>query len=248
MHPTQRLLSDRRNKVLSEVQERTLASLETALVDRLATMGEDASGLYPYYARKLRHGALLSECDLSALAALRERVGKFRRVWEIGPGIGQLTAMLALDGHDVVAIDRDIRRYAAMTENLDILERHDPEARRRISTRFGSFPAVLDEKDNICDDAALVLCCTFTASKMECRAFEGAVARFALGLVDFPRLFTAATKGEEWRQRARDFAERYHVAVAPIANYQIPEEGKQGELFIVAGEGGQPRCAPLAVD
>ena len=235
MHPTQRLLNDRRNEVLSEVQQRTLASLETALVDRLATMGEDASGLYSYYARKLRRGTLLSECDLSVLAALRERVGQFRRVWEIGSGVGQLTAMLALDGHEVIAFDRDTGRYAAMTKNLDILERHDPAARGRISTRFGSFPAVLDEKDDIRADAVLVLGCSFTASKMEYRAFEDAVARFALGLMDFPRLFTPATNGEEWRQRARDFAERYRVAVVPIANYRIPELGKEGELFVVAG-------------
>ena len=239
MHPSQqRRTGGSRDKVLSEVQECTLTSLETALGDRLAAMGEDTSGLYNYYARKLRHGALLSECDLSALTALRERAGQYRRVWEIGPGIGQLTTMLALDGHEVIAIDRDTRRYAAMTESLKILEHHDPVARGRISTRFGSFPAALDEKDDIRGDAVLVLCCTFTASAAEYRVFVDAVARFAFGLVDFPRLFTETRSQEEWRQRAQDCAERYRVAVIPIADYQIPEEGKQGELFIMAREGG----------
>lgn len=223
--------------ILSETQRRTLVSIAAALTDRLATMGEDASGLYNYYARKLRHDALLGECDLHVLEMLRQRVGQFRRVWEIGSGVGQLTAMLALDGHEVVAIDRDPRRYAAMTAALDVLECHDPNARRRVATRFGSFPAVLDEKDDVRADAVLVLGCTFTAAESEYRAFTDALPRFTFGLIDFPRLFAETTNCGEWRRRARDFAERYHIAAVAVADYEIREENKRGELSLV---GGQP--------
>jgi SAM-dependent methyltransferase len=221
--------------ILSETQRRTLVAIAAALAERLATMGEDASGLHNYYARKLRHGALLGECDLQALQTLRQRVGQFRRVWEVGSGVGQLTAMLALDGHDIVAIDRDPRRHAAMTAALDVLERHDAAARRRVATRLGSFPAVLDETDDVRADAVLVLGCTFTAAEPEYRAFTDALPHFAFGLIDFPRLFVETKNSGDWCERARDFAERYRVAAVPVANYEIPEEGKRGELFLIGG-------------
>lgn len=234
MHRTQDPLRGGHGGVLRDAQQRILAAIAATLTDRLAAMGEDASGLYSYYARKLRHGALLGECDLCALAVLRKRVGQFRRVWEIGPGVGQLTAMLALDGHEVIAIDRDTRRYAAMAKVLDTLECHDPAARGRVSTRVGAFPAVLDEKDDVRADAVLVLNCAFTAAETEYRVFADTLPRFIFGLVDFPRLFTETANCEEWRQRARAFAEHYRIAAVPIANYQIPEESKHGELFVVA--------------
>jgi SAM-dependent methyltransferase len=226
--------------MLSEAQRRNLAAIAAALAERLATMGEDASGLHNYYARKLRHDALLGECDLHALQMLRRRVGQFRRVWEVGSGVGQLTAMLALDGHEVVAIDRDSRRHAAMTAALDVLERHDPAARKRVATRLGSFPAVLDETDDVRADAVLVLGCTFTATEPESRAFTDALPRFTFGLIDFPRLFTETANSGEWRERARGFAERYRVAAVPVASYEIAEEGKRGELFLVGGQQGSP--------
>lgn len=230
----QRLTDD----LLSEAQRHTLVAIAAALAERLATMGEDASGLHNYYARKLRHGALLGECDLHALEMLRQHVGQFRRVWEIGSGVGQLTAMLALDGHEIVAIDRDPRRHAAMTAALDVLERHDPTARRRVAIRLGSFPAVLDEKDDVRADAVLVLGCTFTAAESEYRAFTDALPRFTFGLIDFPRLFVETTNRGEWRERARDFAERYRIAAALVADYEIPEEDKRGESFLVGGQHG----------
>jgi hypothetical protein len=227
----QRLADD----ILSEAQRRTLEAIAAALAERLVTMGEDASGLYNYYAKKLRHGALLGECDLHALHMLRQHVGQFRRVWEIGAGVGQLTAMLALEGYEVVAMDRDVRRYAAMTAVLDVLECHDPAARSRVATRFGSFPAVLDEKDDVRADAVLVLGCTFTAAESEYRAFSDALPRFTFGLIDFPRLFIETKNCGEWRERARAFTERYHIAAVPVAHYEIPAEDKRGELFLVGG-------------
>jgi hypothetical protein len=227
----QRLTDD----ILSDAQRRTLAAIAAALTERLATMGEDASGLYNYYAKKLRHGALLGECDLHAVQMLRQHVGQFRRVWEVGPGVGQLTAMLALEGYEIIAMDRDVRRYAAMTAVLDVLERHDPAARSRVAPRFGSFPDVLDEKDDVHADAVLVLGCTFTAAGSEYRAFTDALPRFTFGLIDFPRLFTETKNSGEWRERARDFAERYRIAAVPVTHYEIPEEDKRGELFLVGG-------------
>lgn len=171
---------------------------------------------------------------------LRQHVGQFRRVWEIGPGVGQLTAMLALEGHEVVAMDRDVRRHAAMTAALDVVASHDPAARSRIATRLGSFPAVLDEQDDVRADAPLVLDCAFTAAEPEYRAFSDALPRFTFGLIDFPRLFIETKNSGEWRDRAQDFAEHYRIAAVPVANYEIPEEDKRGELFLVGARHGSP--------
>ncbi|MDP1965602.1 MAG: hypothetical protein Q8K93_25765 [Reyranella sp.] len=218
--------------VLTEVQQRVSAAIAAGLADRLVTMGQTESGLFNYYARKLRHDALLSEYDLHVLRILRERVGEFRRVWEIGPGTGQLTAMLALDGHHVIAIDHDTRRYGAMMEMLGILERFDPAARARVSTRREAFPKTLGKSDNVGTDVVLALNCGFTAPESGYRAFEDALPRFGFGLIDFALLFTEAQSPEEWRQRARAFSERHGILASAVASYQISEVAKQGELFL----------------
>lgn len=227
-------LSHVRDPLLSDTQQRTLAAITKRLGVRLEEMGEVESGLYNYYARKLHHDALLNECDLQALAVLRQRAGQFRRVWEVGSGVGQLTAMLALDGHQVVGVDPDRRRYAAMADVLGVLERHDPLARARITTRSDPFPAALGDKEDVSDDAILVLGCTFTADEAGYYTFENALPHFVFGLIDFPRLFTATTSRDEWRERAQGFSKRYGIATAAVAEYLIPEERRNGELYLIS--------------
>lgn len=224
------------DKVLTSAQQSALAAISTTLAARLATMGQDPSGLFNYYARKLRHGALLSQCDLHALEILRRYRGRFRRVWEIGSGVGQLTAMMALEGFDVVPIDGDHRRYAAQTEVLDVLQRLDPAARARVNPRFGSFPGALGA-DDVRHDAVVVLNVAFTGAEADYRAFLERLPRFTFGLIDFARLFTETPNQSEWHQRARDFTERHGVATRSVASYEIPEVGKRGELFLI-GEPG----------
>lgn len=227
-------MSHVRDSLLNDTQQRTLAAITKRLGVRLEEMGEIESGLYDYYARKLHHDALLSECDLRALAVLRRRAGQFRRIWEIGSGVGQLTAMLALDGHQVVGVDPDRRRYAAMEDVLGVLERYDPLARTLVTTRSSPFPAALDDKEDVSDDAILVLGCTFTADKAGYCTFENALPRFVFGLIDFPRLFTSTTRRDEWRQRALDFSTRHGMATVAVAEYLIPEERRNGELYLIS--------------
>jgi len=218
--------------VLSDAQARVLALVQAALAERLAAMGPDASGLYGYYVRKLDHDALLSQCDARAIELLRARRGRFQRVWEIGPGIGQLSVMLALDGHQLVLVERDQRRAGALLAMLDVLRQVDETAWRRVSVIQGSFPEALPPAEVHDRDMALALGCTFTATAGECLAFERALARFGLALIDFGRLFTEATDRADWCDRAARFAAIYAVEAAPMGSFVIPEEGKAGELFL----------------
>jgi hypothetical protein len=219
--------------LLSEPQRRGLHVLTAALTQRLAAMGQQESGLYNYYVRKLSHDALLSQCDLLAIEALRMRRGQFARIWEIGPGIGQLSIMLALDGHHLVLLEHDNRRMAALVAMLDqIVAAIDAEARARVDVRPGSIPEAIGAADAIEQDAVLALNCAFTASDAKRLAFERTVARFGFGLIDFPRLFTETADREEWGRRAHAFAETNGVRAKSIAAYVVPEERKAGELFL----------------
>ena len=218
--------------ILNEAQKAALPDIVSALARRLAAVGEEASGLSNYYVRKLRHDVLLSECDLRLLEILRQRRGQFRRVWEIGAGVGQLTAMLALDGHQVVAVERGGHRHAAMVEVLDVLQRHDPAARAHVTATRGAFPEMAEGED-VGADAVVVLCCAFTGDQATYSAFEEALGRFALGVIDFTRLFTEPPGGADGRQRAGTFSARYGIPATFVAGYRIPEENKTGDLFTI---------------
>jgi hypothetical protein len=194
-------------------------------------MGPEESGLFNYYVRKLAHDALLSQCDLQAIRVLRQHAGRFTRLWEIGPGVGQLTVMLALDGHQVVAVEHDRRRAAAVLAVLDVLAAIDRPARDRITLLLDTFPEALGA-DTVEKDAVLCLSCAFTAADAKYRAFEATVARYALGVIDFARLFTETTDRTEWRRRAGAFASAYDVEATPVSSFYIPEEAKPGELFV----------------
>jgi hypothetical protein len=74
--------------------------------------------------------------------------------------------------------------------------------------------------------------CTFTAPDPKYRVFEAAVARYALGVIDFARLFSETTDPAEWRRRASAFASAHGIEATPVARFHIPHAGKSGELFV----------------
>lgn len=218
--------------VLTPLQKRSLAALDEALRGRLASMGADDSGLYGYYVRKLEHDALLSQCDLQAIEILRRRGGQFGRIWEVGPGVGQLSVMLALDGHRVVAVEHTVRRADAMLAMLDVLAAIDSPARDRITVVKGSFPEAIGADEPVGRDAVTCIGCTFTAPDAKYRAFEAAIARYAIGVIDFSCLFTWTADRTTWRRRADDFASTYAITATPATSFHITEEDRYGELFV----------------
>ena len=229
-------MRDDLESVLTPSQKTALGALNAALADRLASMGPDESGLFNYYVRKLAHDALLSPCDLLAIRILRQHAGRFARLWEIGPGVGQLTIMLALDGHQVVAVEHDRRRAAALLAMLDVLAAIDRLARDRVTVVPDTFPEAIGADAAIVKDAVVCLSCAFSAPDSKYRAFEAAIARYALGVIDFARLFTETTDRVEWRRRADTFASAHGIEATPVSSFHIPEEAKSGELFVTVPE------------
>src|SRR5262249_2125795 len=106
--------------------------VEAALLNRLASFGVKESGLYNFYVRKLKSGLLLSDADLKAIKLLRGKHGEYGRVWDIGAGVGQLSIALANDGWNVVALEHDKRRFAALKSVIDAVASSDREVASRI--------------------------------------------------------------------------------------------------------------------
>ncbi|WP_422000293.1 hypothetical protein [Reyranella sp.] len=246
-------MGDTLDIALTAPQERCLVALKAVLEGRLASLGPYESGLFNFYVRKLAHDALLSQSDLQALGILRARRGQFGRLWEIGPGVGQLSIMLALDGHQVVAVEHDARRAAALAATLEVLAGIDRPARDRISVVEGSFPEVLGPDESVERDAIVCLGCAFTAPEARYRAFEAALSRFAVGVIDFARLFVESTDRADWRQRAVAYASTYDADLSLVSAFHVPHVGKSGELFTIVPRKGQQAatrlfCTDPAVD
>jgi SAM-dependent methyltransferase len=218
--------------MLTALQQQGLGLIEAALVERLGDVGEEAGGLYYYYRSKLAGNALLSDCDLRAIAVLREQRSRGGRVWDIGAGIGQVSAMLALDGWTVIAVDRDRRRFAALERVAAVVTQLDAASGGRLTPKFGNFPDVI-LGEPVEHDVALTLGCTFRAEERVYEDFRAGLRRFRGSLIDFPRLFIQTDNRMEWLRRAESYCAGLPGSVRTSFPCTVPDvEGTQtaGEL------------------
>jgi SAM-dependent methyltransferase len=168
--------------LLTADQRSACATIKETLDTRTANLGKNAAGLYNYYTGR----PILINRELWLIQFLRGLRGT--RVWDIGAGIGQLSAMLAVDGIKVVAVDHDGPRAEAMRQ---IADRLAPLTGDRFTVRFGSFPDVAEGED-VSNDIALVFSCVFAGSAERYRAFLLALSRFRCAIVAFGSLFIPA--------------------------------------------------------
>ena len=208
-----------------------LEIVETVLSERLARLGEHESGLFSFYAWKLQHQCLLSDCDHEAIRLLQGMRGRYRRVWDIGAGVGQLSVALAADGWQVTAVDYNPLRFAALEAVIDAVGESWPEIEARIKPILGTIPDVIAGID-VSNDLAISFGSSFTAPEATHQAFVDALHRFKAALIDFPSLCTATDDPVVWRSRAVDFSGRPDIV--PIFYYgECDEATKKEEVYEV---------------
>jgi SAM-dependent methyltransferase len=202
--------------------------VERTLRERLAAMGADQSGLLNYYARKLDHDALMSEYDVRAVGLLRGLHGQFRRIWDIGAGVGQLSVALAADGWDVTALDHNRRRFEALTAVVAAVTAANPQIGGRIRPVFATFPEANADAD-VAEDLAVAFGCTFTDTQAKYDSFVAGLHRFKAAVIDFANLCVATRDERAWRTRAAAYAGG--VEIKPVYSYVVPEEDRRGEIY-----------------
>jgi hypothetical protein len=139
--------------------------------------------------------------------------------------------MLAVEGWPVVALEADAGRFNALEAILDVLDREEPAARQRVTALMQRFPKALDG-NTIAEDAVVYICGAHTISDHEAIAFKQGLARFPLGVVDFPHMFTVSPDKEDSHRRAADFAREYGVKTSVAGDYDMPWVGRRRELFL----------------
>jgi SAM-dependent methyltransferase len=186
---------------------------EMVLSERRVRLGQHQSGLFNFYAAKLQDRCLLSDADHGAVRLLQELRGQYRRVWDIGAGVGQLSIALASDGWQVTAVDHNRLRFAALEAVVDAVGGSWPEIEARIKPILGTFPDVIAEID-VSNDLAIAFGCAFTAPDTVHQAFVDALRRFKASLIDFSTLCTATDDPTVWRTRAVAFSRRPDIVPA----------------------------------
>jgi SAM-dependent methyltransferase len=206
-----------------------LEIVETVLSERLARLGVRESGLFNFYAWKLQHQCLLYDYDQKAICLLQGMRGRYRRVWDIGAGIGQLSVALAADGWQVMAIDHSRLRFAALEAVIDSVGESWPEIGARIEPILGTFPDVIAEID-VSNDLAIAFGSTFTAPQATHQAFVDALHRFKAALIDFASLCTPTNDPVVWRGRAVAFSGRPDIV--PVFCYDDYDRAtKKDEVY-----------------
>jgi hypothetical protein len=129
------------NKAAVTAKARELDSYLVPVVrQRIATMGEDASGTYRFYAARAELGTVFAEYDILMTTLLLEREQQFAAFHEVGTGIGQLPFLMAACGLTVVGIESDVRRAACAHVLHDVVRAADPASAGRCRIVNGAFP------------------------------------------------------------------------------------------------------------
>lgn len=203
------LIEPQPSEGLNPDQQQACAMLEGELGRRLAEFGPSESGLDGYYQMKLEKRALLTPLDLGVIAFLRANRSRWPRIWDIGAGVGQVSAMLAIEGFEVIAVEVNNRRHAALAQvTVPMLEHYYPAARQRFHERHASFPEII-APDDVRGDIALVLCCPFTAEEGVYETFRLGLMEFDAALVEFRALFVRVDEPGDEIVRAEAYCARY---------------------------------------
>ncbi len=170
---------------IDAVAERLNATAIPVLRDRIAAMGEKASGAYNFYAQRAEAGNLFWSHERKLVAALLEHFGKRRPViHEFGSGFGTVSWMLAGLGFETVCIEHDAARIAGGEAIWDAIVRGTaPEG----SCTYSKIDIVTDPPvtDGICLIATNVI---YTTTPERRADILKALARYPEVIFDVDRM------------------------------------------------------------
>jgi SAM-dependent methyltransferase len=159
---------------------------------RIQTLGETEAGAYNFYVQRMQRRNLFGDYEIAiAQQILKTGLGA-QGVHEIGPGLGQLTFLLAYSGLPAIGIEIDRKRHATAALMLGAIGAAAPDVGNRCRVMFGEFPlsdSVLPPGQAL----ALATNLVFTTDKATQLKILGAMRRYKSAIVDIDRLFDRRT-------------------------------------------------------
>jgi hypothetical protein len=216
---------------LTPSQRAVLLTIHQEAERLLVEKGEESSGLFGYYRAKLESFQLAGFTDIKIVELVRSLKGQFARIWDIGTGIGILPCLLAAEGFDVMALECNARRHAALCSVLAAVTRTHPSAAGRVTPRLGMFPDAVSG-DDVSGDLAVATECTF--AKRDYEAFMAGLRRFGAIILDPIALHVPARERPAWRARIAAHCEQVGVpAPAPAFACFSVHDGSPREIFFI---------------
>lgn len=128
---------------IDELRERTRAFI----LSRATRLGAEAGGIYGYYLAVAEDPALFRPYDLPILEAIGTELPAYDDYLEVGAGLGQLVALIALSGRRAHALESDQRRHDALVAYQTHLIMRDQPLHGRLLAIHGRFPTRLEGLD-----------------------------------------------------------------------------------------------------
>lgn len=174
-------------------------------LERMARMGELASGAQNFYAVRLKRGTVFSSYDLALARSLIAWKTAPRVAHEVGGGLGGLSILLAGLGFTTTCLELDVLRFDAAVSLLASLRAAYPDQFRRCVMMKAQFPVAPDELPPKGAMALITnLVCTTTA---EAKAnILTALSQYRFSIIDVDRFLTRCTTEPERLQRLTEFA------------------------------------------
>lgn len=167
------------------------------MAERFGRMGEEASGLYPYYVHRVRTKVGLPRYERALFRRLESRAA----VFHAGIGIGTLTVALARAGVRCMGFEFDDRRFAAAADLKAALA---PSPAYEL--RHGRFPAALRDDDRTRDATLLFTNVGRGWSDADLAAAVRAMRRFSSTVLDLRQFGWTRDRPDEREALATDLA------------------------------------------
>jgi 16S rRNA A1518/A1519 N6-dimethyltransferase RsmA/KsgA/DIM1 with predicted DNA glycosylase/AP lyase activity len=200
--------------------------LVEAMRRRIADLGPDESGAYNFYATRAERGDMFSNYDVAITRAILESGVSYERVDEIGPGVGQLVFLLALNGFKARGIEIDVRRANAGKAMQQAVEARWPEVKGRCDIVHNAFPMASDMEPTA-DSLILSTNLVFTTSHDKAQKIVDSMVLYKSAVVDMDRLFEKRTTPEK---QAEAFA--YFKAAGHTEPKSFLDLGDSGRYYI----------------
>lgn len=197
---------------------------------RIATMGEDASGTYRFYAARAEAGTVFAEYDILMTTLLLEREQQFAAFHEVGTGIGQLPFLMAACGLTVVGIESDLRRVACAHALHDVVRAADPATAARVRIVDGAFPVA-----GLAPDGAMAFSTNLVIGGTPAihHAIIAGLKRYTATIFDVDRMFLKRLTDADRAQVFQMFAEAGFGAPTPYLD--LGNDGRYYRLPTTVG-------------